>query len=67
MVQSIRDKEFNFYPERCNEELKSHPRVTAKELKHNNQFPIQMETPYTVVINGGYNDISPKKNQEKLT
>ena len=67
MIKGIRNKEFNFYLERCHAELKSYLGATSKDLKHNIQFPIQTETPDIVVIHGGCNDISPKKNQEKLT
>ena len=66
MIKGIRSKEFNFYLERCHAELKSYPGATGKELKHNIQFPIQIDTPDIVVIHGGCNDISPRQNQTKL-
>ena len=40
MIEGIRNKRFNFYLERSHAELKSDPRETAKELKHNIQSPI---------------------------
>ena len=67
MVKGIRNKEFIFYLERCHVELKSYLGATAKELKHNIQFPIQIDTSDIVVIHAGCNDISPSQNQEKLT
>ena len=67
MIKGIRNKEFNFHLERCYAELKSHPEATAKELNHNIQFPIQIDTPDINVIHGGWNDISPRQNQENLT
>ena len=66
MIKGIRSKEFNFYLERCHAELKSYPGATGKELKHNIQYPIQIDTPDIVVIHGGCNDISPRQNQTKL-
>ena len=60
MVKGIRNKEFNFYLERCHAELKSYPEATAKELKHNIQFPIKIDKPDIVVIHPGCNDISPR-------
>ena len=45
MIKGIRKKEFDFHLERCHAELKSHPEATAKELKYNIQFPIQIDTP----------------------
>ena len=66
MIKGIRNKEFNFYLERCHAQLKSYPGVTAKELKHNIQFPIQMDTPDIVVIHGGCNDVTPDKIKERL-
>ena len=47
--------------------LKSFPGATVKDLKHNTQFLILMDTPDIVVIPGGSNDINPRQNQEKLT
>ena len=67
MIKGIRKKEFSFYIERCHAELKSYPGATAKELKHNIQFPIQIDTLAIFVIHVGCNDISPMQNQEKLT
>ena len=45
MIKGILNKEFNFYLECCHAELKSYPGATAKELKHNIQFPMQIVTP----------------------
>ena len=70
-IKGTRNKEFNFYLERCQAELISYPEATAKELKHKHKriktFPIQIDTPDIVVIHGGCNDISPRQNQKKLT
>ena len=66
MIKGIRNKEFNFYLERYHAELKSYPGATAKELKHNIQFPMQIDTPNINVIHGGCKDISSRQNQEKL-
>ena len=41
--------------------------VIEKELKHNIQLPIQIDTPDIVVTHGGCKDVSPRQNQEKLT
>lgn len=43
-IKDIRNKEVTFYLERCHAELKSYPGATAKELKPNIQFLIQMDT-----------------------
>ena len=67
MIKGIRSKEFNSFLKGCQAEFKSYPGATIKELKHNIQFPLEIETPDTVLIHGGCNDISPRKNQEKLT
>ena len=67
MIKGIRNKEFNFHLEHCHAELKRYPGATAKELKRNIQFPIQIDTTGIVVIHAGCNNISPRQNQEKLT
>ena len=66
MIKGIRNKE-RFYLERCHAKSKSYFGATAKELKHNIQFLIQMDTPDIVVIHVGCNNIRPRQNQEKLT
>ena len=66
MIKGIHDKELNFYRERCHAGLKSYPRATAKELKHNIRFLIQIDKPDVVVVHGGCNNISPRQNQENL-
>ena len=53
MIKGILNKKFNFYPEHCHAKLKSYAGATEKELKHNIQFPIQIDTPDIVVIHGG--------------
>ena len=65
MIEGNGNKKFNFYLERCHAELKSYPRATAKELKHNIQLPIQIDKPDIVVIYDGCNDISPEKSIPK--
>ena len=66
MIKGIHNKEFYFYQERSLAELKSYPGATAKELEHNIQFPIQIDTLDIVVTHAGCDDISPRQNQEKL-
>ena len=66
MIRGIRRKEFNSYLKGCEVEFKNYPGATVKELKHNIQFPLEMDIPDAVLIHGGCNDISPWKNQEKL-
>ena len=67
MIKGIRNKEFHFHLECCLAELKSYPGATAKELKHNIQFFVQIDPADIVVIYGGCNNISPRQNQENLT
>ena len=43
-IKGIPNKEVTFYLESCHAELKSYPGATAKELKPNIQFLIQMDT-----------------------
>ena len=62
MIKGIRNKESNFYLERCHAELKSYLWPTAKELKHNIQIPILMDTPDTAVIHGECNNTRPRQN-----
>lgn len=50
MIKGIRNKEFHFHLECCLAELKSYPGATAKELKHNIQFFVQIDPADTVVI-----------------
>ena len=67
MIKGIRNTESIFYLQRCHAKLRSYAGAIEKELKHNIQFPIQIDTPDIAVTHGGSNDVSPRQNQEKLT
>lgn len=66
-IKGIRNEEVPFYLERCHAESKRYPGATAKELKPNIQFLMQIDTLDIVVTHGRRNGISPRQNQEKLT
>ena len=67
MIKGIRNTESIFYLQRSHAELRSYAGAIEKELKHNIQFPIQIDTPDIAVTHGGSNYVSPRQNQEKLT
>ena len=67
MIKGIRSTESIFYLQRSHAELRSYAGAIEKELKHNIQFPIQIDTPDIAVTHGGSNYVSPRQNQEKLT
>ena len=54
MIKAIRNREFNFYLDRCHAELKSYPETTAKifPVSIDTVSMIQMDTPDIVVIHG---------------
>lgn len=67
LIKGIRRNEFNYYLKNTHAIFKSYPGATVRELKHNIQFPLHVNTPDNVILHAGCNDISPRRDQEKLT
>ena len=67
LVNGIPKNEFNYHLKTSDANFKGHIAASVNELKHKTQFPVHMNTTHIVILHADTNNISPRRNVERLT